>query len=138
MSDPQASRSRPPGETAGSQQRSSRRLVGAALSFDLLQEADSLRQEESWQRGDRNARTLLEEPGLRIVLTGIKEGARIREHRTKGWVSIQTLEGYIRVESPDETVDMVAGRLLALEPGVPHDVVGIEQSVFLLTIVSTP
>ncbi|MCC7105978.1 MAG: cupin domain-containing protein [Chloroflexi bacterium] len=97
-----------------------------------------MRTEASWQRGDRDARTLVEEPGLRIVLTALKAGARIREHRAKGWVSIQTLEGYIRVESPDETIDVVAGRLLALEPGVPHDVEGVEQSVFLLTIVAEP
>jgi quercetin dioxygenase-like cupin family protein len=104
------------------------------LSFDLAQEIDSLQQEESWRQGDRNARTLVEEPGLRIVLTVLKAGARIREHRTDRAVSIQTLRGYVRVESPDETIDLVAGRLMTLEAGVPHDVDGIERSAFLLTI----
>ena len=47
---------------------------------------------------------------------------------------IQTLEGYVRVESPGETTDLVAGRLLSLQPEVPHDVDAIEQSAFLLTI----
>ena len=128
------SRSRVPSETAGSPQRSPRRLAGAVLSFDLAQEITSLQQEGSWQRGDRNARTLVEEPGLRIVLTVLKAGARIREHRTDRAVAIQTLQGYVRVESPAETIDLLAGRLMTLQPGVPHDLEAIELSAFLLTV----
>jgi quercetin dioxygenase-like cupin family protein len=133
---PESSHDRPRGETAGSPQRPARRLAGSALSFDLAHEVATLQQEETWRRGDRNARTLVEESGLRVVLTVLRAGTRIREHRTDGWVTIQTLEGYIRVESTAETLDLVAGRLLALEPSEPHDVAAIEQSAFLLTIAS--
>ena len=129
-----SSRARPDRQTAGSPQRSARQLAGAVLSFDLAQEIASLQQEESWHQGDRNARTLVQEPGLRVVLTLLKEGARIREHRTDGSVTIQTLQGYVRLETPDETIDLLPGRLLTLRPGVPHDVDGVEQSAFLLTI----
>ena len=128
------SRTRPLGETAGSPERPPRTLTGPALSFDLAQEIAALQREEAWSRNDRNARTLVEEPGLRVVLTILRAGARIREHQADGWVVIQTLEGYVRVESPGETTDLVAGRLLSLQPGVPHDVDAITQSAFLLTI----
>jgi quercetin dioxygenase-like cupin family protein len=123
------------GETTGSPQRPARQLVGAVLSFDLAQETATLQQEESWQRGDRNARTLVQEPSLRIVLTVLKTGARVREHQTDHPVVIQTLKGYIRVESPDETIDLLTGRLMTLQPGVAHDLEAIELSAFLLTIV---
>jgi quercetin dioxygenase-like cupin family protein len=133
--DPQTTPQPPgPGELAGSPQRPAHQLVGPVLSFDLAQEIATLRQEASWQRGDRNARTLVAEPSLRIVLTVLKTGARIREHRTDSPVVLQTLQGYIRVESPDETIDLLAARPLALEPGVPPDVEAIEQSAFLLMI----
>jgi quercetin dioxygenase-like cupin family protein len=72
---------------------------------------------------------------LRIVLTVLKTGARVREHRTDHPVVLQTLRGYIRVESPDETIDLLAGRLMTLQPGVPHDLEAIELSAFLLTVV---
>jgi quercetin dioxygenase-like cupin family protein len=121
-------------ETPGWPQRSSRPRVGAVLSFDLAREISALQQEESWQHSDRNARTLVEEPSLRIVLTLLKGGARIREHHTDRPVVIQTLQGYVRVESPDETIDLLAGRLMTLQPGVPHDLEAIELSAFLLTI----
>ena len=55
-------RDRPLGETSGSSQRPSRRLAAASLDFDLQTELTSLKQEASWERGDRNARTLVEEP----------------------------------------------------------------------------
>src|SRR4029079_11680728 len=93
------SRSREPNETAGSPRRPARQLAGAVLSFDLAKEIASLQQDTSWQRGDRTARTLVEEPGLRIGLTVLKAAARIRGHRTDRPVAIQTLEGYVRVES---------------------------------------
>jgi quercetin dioxygenase-like cupin family protein len=135
MNEASPSRTRPLGETAGRPQRPSGRRTGPARSFDLAQEVTALQQEETWHRSGRNARTLIEEPGLRVVLTMLQAGTRIPEHRTSGWVVIQTLKGYIRVQSPEETLDLVMGRLLALEPGVAHDVEAIEQSVFLLTIV---
>ena len=84
------------GETAGSPQRPARQLVGPVLSFDLAQEIATLQQEGVGSGVDRNARTLVEEPSLRIVLTVLKTGAHIREHRTDHPVVIQTLQGYIR------------------------------------------
>jgi quercetin dioxygenase-like cupin family protein len=123
-----------PRATADSPRRSNRPLVGPVLSFDLAQELSILQQEDSWQRGDRNARTLVQEPGLRIVLTVLKAGARIREHQTDRPVVIHTLKGYVRVESPDETIDLLAGRLMTLQPGVPHDLEAMEFNAFLLTV----
>jgi quercetin dioxygenase-like cupin family protein len=127
-------RSPVPRATADSPRRSAHPLVGPVLSFDLAHEIAVLQQEASWQRGDRNARTLVQEPGLRIVLTVLKAGARIHEHKTDRPVMIQTLQGYVRVASRGETIDLLAGRLMTLQPDVPHDLEAIELSAFLLTI----
>ena len=75
------SRARRPGETGGSSQRAPHQLVGPALTFDLGPEIEQMRHEAAWQQGDRNARTLVKQPGLRIVLTLMKGGARLRDHR---------------------------------------------------------
>ncbi len=128
-------RDRPVGETSGSGQRPSRRLVATSLDFDLETELSSLTQEASWQRGDRNARTLVEEAGFRVTLTALKPGSRVREHRTDGWLSIQTTRGHIRVHLPGRDVDLASGRVLVLEPNVPHDVEALNvESAFLLTV----
>jgi quercetin dioxygenase-like cupin family protein len=131
----QSHRDRPLGETSGSGQRPARRLVATSLDFDLETELGSLTQEASWQRGDRNARTVVEEPGFRVTLTALKPGTRVREHRTDGWLSIQTTRGHIRVHLPDREADLPTGHVLVLEPNVPHDVEALEvESAFLLTV----
>ncbi|HEX8968167.1 MAG TPA: hypothetical protein VF937_09820 [Chloroflexota bacterium] len=134
----QPHRERPPGQTSGSGQRPARRLAASSLDFDLDAELASLKQELTWQRGDRNARTLVEEPGLRVTLTALKAGTRVREHRTDGWVSIQTLRGHLRIHLPQRELDLAVGRLVVLDRDVAHDVEAPDQeSAFLLTV-STP
>jgi quercetin dioxygenase-like cupin family protein len=127
-------RDRPPGQTSGSEQRAARRLAASALDFDLDAELASLRQEPSFQRGDRNGRTLVEETGFRVTLTALKAGTIVSEHRTRGWVSIQTTAGHLRIKLPDRVVDLPMGRLLVLDQNVPHDVEALEESAFLLAI----
>jgi quercetin dioxygenase-like cupin family protein len=110
-------------------------LVATSLDFDLETELSSLKQEPSWMRGDRNARTLVEEPAFRVTLTALKAGTRVREHHTDGWVSIQTTQGHVRVHLPERVVDLPTGRVVVLEPGVSHDVEALEvESAFLLTV----
>lgn len=127
-------RDRPPGETGGSSQRSARQLAAPLLTFDLSQEIASLKQEPSWQRGDRNARTLVQEPGFRLVLTVLKAGAHMQDHRAAGWASVHGLEGHLRLESGEHSVDLSVGHLLVLEPQVVHSVEAVEESAFLLSI----
>jgi len=108
-----------------------------ATSFDLAAQVDSLKREETWQRSDRVARTLVQRPGFHLVLTVIKLGAALREHRAEGHVTVQTVAGHLRLHVGAQSVDLPAGHLLALEPGVPHDVEALEESAFLLTV-ATP
>jgi quercetin dioxygenase-like cupin family protein len=134
VTDTLSSHDRPLSETAGSSQRPVRQLAGSVLGFDLRAELASLRGEASWQGGDRNARTLVEEPTLRIVLVVMKRGARLREHDAHGPVSVHALAGLLRLRLPSQSVDLPAGHLLTLEREVPHDVEALEDSAFLLTI----
>jgi quercetin dioxygenase-like cupin family protein len=127
-------RDRPLGETSGSEQRPARELTGAAMDFDIATELATLKQEPSWQRGDRNARTLVDAGGFRMVLTALKMGARLREHQTPGWVSIYTTTGHLRVRAADREVDLPMNHVLVLARDEPHDVEALEESSFLLTV----
>jgi quercetin dioxygenase-like cupin family protein len=122
------------GTTTGSPQRPAEQLAGSILTFDLAREIERLRREPSYQQGNRNADTLVHEPDFRIVLVAMKSGGRLQEHHAAGPVSVQTLAGRVRLQLPDRTVDLPAGHLLALEPGIKHDVEALEESVFLLTV----
>lgn len=124
----------PSGQTSGSPQRPAHHLARPLLTFDLFAEVEKLRDEESWRRNRRNARTLVKEPDLRIVLVALQSGARLEEHRAPGRISIQTVQGHVRVHVPGHEVELPAGHILTLEPNIAHDVEAQDDSAFLLTI----
>lgn len=103
------------------------------MEFDLAAEIKRLHAESTWQNG-QNARTLLKYDDLRVVLTTLKEGQRIPEHKTDGRITIQVLSGHLRLRASGRTFSLRAGSLLALDKVVPHDVEAVEESALLLTI----
>jgi quercetin dioxygenase-like cupin family protein len=52
----------------------------------------------------------------------------------EGRISLQTIRGHVQVRAAGRTLDLPVGSLLALDPGLPHDVQALEESVPLLTI----
>ncbi|MCC7155916.1 MAG: cupin domain-containing protein [Bryobacterales bacterium] len=107
--------------------------AGPSLTFDLPEQIRELRQEPYWQSG-RNAKTLVKYDDLRIVLTAMRANTTIHEHRAAGRISVQTIEGHLRMHAGGREFDLPAGRVLVLDRTMPHDVVALEDSAFLLTI----
>jgi quercetin dioxygenase-like cupin family protein len=124
-----------PEDRAGSPPaRASRPLAAPVLTFDFTEEADKLREEGPWLQHGRNAVTLVKYADFRVVFMLMKPGTRLQEHHARGRISVQTLSGHVRLHLRDQTIDLPAGRLLALEREVAHDVEAIEESAMLLTI----
>ena len=107
-------------------------MAAAYLEFDIARELEQLHR-EAWQSG-QNSRTLIKYDALRVVLIALKARASIPEHRAPGQISIQTIVGHIEVRAQGRSFDLRAGGLIALDQGVPHEVVAVEDSAFLLTI----
>jgi quercetin dioxygenase-like cupin family protein len=123
-----------PGQTTGSPMRGPQQLRGPLLTFDLAAEAGQLRAELAYQAGERSANTLVKAPDLRVVLTAMRAGARLKEHDAAARISIQTLSGRLRLHVADEPVELPAGHLLVLDHDLVHDVEALEDCVFLLTV----
>jgi hypothetical protein len=73
-------------------------MAGPFLEFDLTRELEQLRAEPQLTSG-QNATTLVKFDDLRIVLMALQAHARVREHRTEGRVSVQTVHGHVRRRS---------------------------------------
>lgn len=111
-------------------------LAEPLLRFDLNQELEQLRREESWGRETgRSSKTLAKYPDFRIVLVCMKLGSHMNDHRAEARISIQALEGKIRLHVPDQNpIDLSTGQLMTLDCGIHHDVEAVEESAFLLTV----
>lgn len=109
-------------------------LSGPLLELDLETALEELRRGDQYQNGKPSGRTLVKEPDLRVVVFAFRSGARMKEHRASGPISVQTLGGRVRLQVGERSVELTPGRLLAIEPDIPHDVEALEDSALLLTI----
>ena len=111
-----------------------RPLNAPLLVFDLAQAQAQIKQEPAWHRSARNALTLLQGDGMRLVLIALHEGAEMKTHTAPGIISVQVLEGHLGFEAEEQTTELKPGQLLTLQTGRPHRVVARQESVFLLTM----
>ncbi len=109
-------------------------LAGTYLEFDFGAELLQLDRELSASGAAHRARTLVKYPSLRVVLIAMRAGGRIPEHETAGRITIHAISGHLRVHAADRVFDTPAGRLLALDRSVPHEVEALADSAFVLTI----
>lgn len=114
-----------------------RPLDAALLALDLPAARQQIKQEPAWTNSDRNAITLFKTNGLRLVLMALRQGAAMKTHTTAGHLSLLVLEGALRFDTAQQSVDLAEGQLLALHAGIPHSVAALAESTFLLTLTTT-
>ena len=100
---------------------------------DIMNEIELLHRQQSWQTGI-SLKKLVRYSDFRISLTAMKANTRIEMHQNLGRISVQTVDGHIRMHAADKTFDLPKGRVLVLDRAVPHNVEALVDSAFLLTV----
>ena len=119
-------------------QRSQDHLLDAPLvSIDIPALTAQLKQEPTWKESDRNSITVFKTNGMRIVLIGLRAGAEMAKHTANGHISLQVLEGQIKFTTADKSVELSKGLMLVLHQSIPHSVLAIKETIFLLTLTTT-
>lgn len=111
-------------------------LANHVIQRNIGSELQKLKKAPSWQReSGRSSETLVKYDEFRIVLVRMKPGSYMSHHRAEGPISIQAIQGRIRVHLPEDRVEeLEPGDLLTLDRCLEHDVEAVEESAFLLTI----
>jgi quercetin dioxygenase-like cupin family protein len=78
--------------------------------------------------------TLLRADQVEVIRLVVPAGKEIAEHKAKGEIVVQGLEGRVAFTAFGKTQNLEAGKLLYLPTGEPHSVKGIENASLLLTI----
>ncbi|GAB3179430.1 hypothetical protein GCM10027291_45620 [Telluribacter humicola] len=115
-----------------------RLLDAPVVEIDLAAFRKQIKQEQAWDKGDRNAITLLKSAGMRLVLIALHKGAELKTHTAPGSISVQVLEGKIKFTAEQQVAHLGQGQMLALQAGISHSVYATEESVFLLTLTTNP
>ena len=115
--------------------REDRVLCGPAITFAIAEEINLLKQEPEWISGKRNSVTVVKTSNLSVVLTAIKKDATLCGHEVDGPITVQVLSGPIQFGVAGEPRRLVAGTVIALDKGIPHDIQALQDSELLLTLV---
>ena len=79
-------------------------------------------------------KTLVRAEQVEVIRLVVPAGKDIAEHKAKGEIVVQCLEGKVAYTVFGKTHDLEAGKLFYLPAGEPHSVQGIEDASLLLTI----
>ncbi len=111
------------------------RLLDAPLvEMDLNHFIEQVRNEPSWKDSDRNSITIFKSENMRVVLIGLHENAELKTHTANGIISVQVLEGNIKFTTEQKVVELEKGQMLALQKQIPHSVLALKETFFLLTM----
>ena len=129
MSEPETSQG---SDGARNRPHPSIRFAPPQHEFDLRAVASELA--ASPARHGKRQKALYHHGRLTIALFSFEPGTGLPDHVTAGVVTINVLEGRLRVKSGGAEHDLPAGKLLVLAPGVRHDVLAEEASTMLLQV----
>ena len=111
-----------------------RPLDAPLLTFEIPALLLQLKAEPTWWRENHNAITLAKSRGLRVVLVAMHRGAMIPPHQADGPISVQVIDGELKVIVDSRAVTLHAGQLLTLQARLRHGVEAATEAAFLLTM----
>src|SRR6516225_8351447 len=85
-------------------------------------------------RASAQTKTLFRAEQVEVIRLVVPAGREIEEHKAKGEIVVQCLEGKVAFTAFGKAQTLEAGKLLYLTAGEPHTVKGIEDASLLLTI----
>ncbi len=113
---------------------SSLKPLDDGTTFNLKALIAELRTLEPYTRTGHTARALIHTDDLRLVLVVMRRGAQMGDHDADATVTVQVLDGALKLQLPDREVEVATGRVLAMASGLRHDVEALADSAFLLTL----
>jgi quercetin dioxygenase-like cupin family protein len=110
------------------------RVIDALYVFvDLPDFIRQLKEEPAWEKNDRNGITVFKTDNLTMVLTILHKKAEIKDNKVDGLVTLQVIEGMLRVSTIDGDIEMKEKQLISLHSNEPHSIEALSDCAFLLS-----
>ncbi|MBS1782176.1 MAG: cupin domain-containing protein [Bacteroidetes bacterium] len=111
-----------------------RNINAATLELEIHAAIQQIISESAWQQSDRNSLTLFKSDRLRIVLIGLHAQAELKTHTANGTLSVQVIKGNMNFTTEGKTHVLSTGKMMVLQPNIPHSVLATTEAFFLLTL----
>ena len=113
------------------------RVIDAPYVFmNLGQFIKQIKNEDTWDKNDRNGITIFKTDNLTAVLTCLHKDAVIKDNSVDGIFQVQVLGGKIRVTTADGDREMEEGEMIVFHPGVQHSIEASKKSSLLLQTIN--
>ena len=120
----EATRNRPEGD----------RVIDALyVVVDVPDFLRQLREEKAWEKNDRNGITVFKTSLMTMVLTVMHDKAVIKDNKVDGLITIQVVEGKLRITTLDGDFDLVEKQLISIHANETHSIEAVGEAAFLLT-----
>ena len=103
---------------------------------DIDKFIDQLKDEEAWDRSDRNGITIFKTDSLTTVLTCMHKGAAIKDNTVDGLFQVQVIEGKVLVTTEEGDIEMRENEMMTLHPKVYHNIEALKKSTLLLQTIT--
>lgn len=105
--------------------------------FDIFTMIENMKHERTWKKGELSSVILLKSPVKKVMLTVLHEGTEVSSFLTNDSVTFQVIEGKLMLHIKNEFITLTKGELLTLDEKMQYSFNSIEETAFLLTLVST-
>jgi quercetin dioxygenase-like cupin family protein len=103
--------------------------------MDLDKYTEQVKDEEAWDKNDRNGITMFKTDNLTSVLTCLHKGAEIKDNSVNGIFQVLVIDGRVRVTTDDGDIDMKENEMVVFHPHVRHSIEAVKKSTLLLQTV---
>jgi quercetin dioxygenase-like cupin family protein len=110
------------------------RVLDAPFVFiDIPDLVEQIIHEKAWEKNDRNGITVYKTDDLTIVVTALQEGVAMEDNEVNGYLTIQVLEGTLRVNADGEERELYENQMMAFHPGVKHSATAVSDTILMIT-----
>lgn len=105
-------------------------------AFDIPGIIENLKKEQNWTKGELNFAILLKSPSVQVLLTIVHGGTEIVSYQSNDSATYQVLKGSLILHIKNESIVLGEGELLTIDEKIKYSFDSIEETAFLLTLVS--
>lgn len=109
---------------------------GTSSSFDIPAIIEDLKNDQTWLEGELNSVILLNSPTVKVLLTVLHEGTEVISYQANDSITFQVVEGSLVLHVKEESIVLNEGELLTLDEKMKYSFDTVEETAFLMTLVS--